>query len=591
MPKLVQVMKNEPRIEFPLEDGANTIGRGIGNEIVIPSIKVSRQHARIVLKEEGYVIVDLQSTNGTFVNGTKINERPLEEGDEILVGNIRFFFKLEEEDKIEISQKEIQDMVNTVRTIMSESAEESKQLLKALERIDTRVRSVAVRMRGAYQNSSALIFLKNDLMDLSEQMKKLFKDAEDIGRALQAQSVLIRIGHIIHSIFDVRQILDVCVDLLMESVGGTRGLLFLQGEDETLKTEVVHERKAGGKLQSAHRVQEELAREVASTGQARIYSRADLGLSVHSLVETDEAAVICLPLQGYQKVLGVVYLDLLPRGNPLGDSDLPVLGAIANQTATAVENAFLYKESLEREKINRDLELAREIQYGLLPDEPPEIPGFQINASLSFAKIVGGDYYDFIPLENGKWGLLIADVSGKGIPAALIAASSKVQARALTQTTKEPAEFLEKLNNILAAELASDHYITMVFGIIDPHTKTFNYSRAGHEPPFFVRGNGGEAQTLMKGGFPVGLFSKASYEQETIELQPGDRILFFTDGISDAMSTDGDSFGKQRVVDFLSEHRSLSCEQIGTQLLQAVKHFSQGGTRFDDRTLIVFGRD
>ena len=237
MAKLVLILKNEPRQDFAIDSDGITIGRGTTNDIMIPVIKVSRQHAKIKAVEDGFLIRDLESTNGTFVNGVKIQEKLLEDGDEILIEPARLYFKLEEEEKVKISQKQIKDMVSTVRNIMSESAEESKLLLNALERIETRVRSVAVRLRGAYQNSSALIFLKNDLMDLSEQVKKLFKDAEGIGRALQAQTVLIRLGYIIHSMFDVNQILEVCTDLIMESVEASRGVVFLANEEDTLTVE------------------------------------------------------------------------------------------------------------------------------------------------------------------------------------------------------------------------------------------------------------------------------------------------------------------------------------------------------------------
>ena len=473
MAKLVLIMKNEPRQDYSIDLDVVTIGRGTTNDIMIPVIKVSRQHAKIKEVEDGYLICDLESTNGTFVNGIKIKEKLLEDGDEILIEPARLYFKLEEEEKVKISQKQIKDMVSTVRTIMSESAEESKLLLNALERIETRVRSVAVRLRGAYQNSSALIFLKNDLMDLSEQVKKLFKDAEGIGRALQAQTVLIRLGYIIHSIFDVNQILEVCTDLIMESVEANRGVVFLTNEEDTLTIEVVRERGQKFQKGSPLEVREELAKETFASGMACMYTRSQVGMSVHGQAESESAAVICLPFQGYQKLLGAMYLDIMPRHNTLDEKVLPVLRAIATQAATSVENAIMYQESLERDKLQRDLELAREIQYGLLPDEPPHIRGFQITASLSFAKMVGGDYYDFIPLDDSSWGILIADVSGKGIPAALIAATSKVQARALCMTAREPAEFLARLNNILAHELSSDHYITMVYGILDPKKSTF----------------------------------------------------------------------------------------------------------------------
>ncbi len=591
MAKLVLILKNEPRQDFAIDSDGITIGRGTTNDIMIPVIKVSRQHAKIKAVEDGFLIRDLESTNGTFVNGVKIQEKLLEDGDEILIEPARLYFKLEEEEKVKISQKQIKDMVSTVRNIMSESAEESKLLLNALERIETRVRSVAVRLRGAYQNSSALIFLKNDLMDLSEQVKKLFKDAEGIGRALQAQTVLIRLGYIIHSMFDVNQILEVCTDLIMESVEASRGVVFLANEEDTLTVEVVRERGQKFEKGSPQEIREELAKETFSSGTACIYTRSQVGMSVHGLAESDSAAVICLPFQGYQKLLGAMYLDVIPRHNTLDEKVLPVLRAIATQAATSVENAIMYQESLERDKLQRDLELAREIQYGLLPDEPPQIRGFQITASLSFAKMVGGDYYDFIPLDDSSWGILIADVSGKGIPAALIAATSKVQARALCMTAREPAQFLTRLNNILAHELSSDHYITMVYGILDPKKGTFTYSRAGHEPPFRSGKNFEEPEPLMKGGFPVGLFKEATYEQETLQLNPGDRLLLFTDGLSDCLNPKGESFSKTRVSDYFQKNRLQTCDDLGTGLLQEVQSFSHGGSRFDDMTLILLGRD
>ncbi len=274
---------------------------------------------------------------------------------------------------------------------------------------------------------------------------------------------------------------------------------------------------------------------------------------------------------------------LLTLGQKLSDlafdqQDTDFLSAAAGQVAIGLEN-------LRLEEQQREFERAREIQQGLLPQEVPQAPGFQIAGAWQPARSVGGDYYDIFPLGEGRLALVIADVSGKGLAAALLMSNLQAAVRAFAAETATPAELCARVNRMISGHITAGRFITFFYAILDTRARRLAYANAGHNPPL-LRGADGQVRPLDRGGTVLGLFRDSAYEQEVIGLRSGDRLLLFTDGLSEAANAAEEEFGEERLAAQLGAFGNAGAEEIKDGLLRAVSDFCGGSFR-DDATLIV----
>jgi sigma-B regulation protein RsbU (phosphoserine phosphatase) len=233
---------------------------------------------------------------------------------------------------------------------------------------------------------------------------------------------------------------------------------------------------------------------------------------------------------------------------------------------------------------DEDVQKAREIQQGLLPKNVPQIVGYQVTGTWQPALSVGGDYYDVLPLRDSSLGAVIADVVGKGISAALLMANLQAAVRAFATDGRGPAELCERINTVMCSNVASGKFITLFYCVLDSTKRKLTYSNAGHNPPILLRGE--DVFRLEEGGALLGVFPDWKYEQRSIDLQAGDRILLFTDGLSEAEDIGGKEFGEDRLVEVFREVRELPAIEIQTRVLETVRRFCRGNFR-DDATLLV----
>lgn len=231
-----------------------------------------------------------------------------------------------------------------------------------------------------------------------------------------------------------------------------------------------------------------------------------------------------------------------------------------------------------------DVQKAREIQQGLLPKHMAQLLGYQVSGAWQPALSVGGDYYDVVPLGDSGLGIAIADVVGKGISAALLMANLQAAVRAFAGDGRNPAEVCEKINSVMCSNVASGKFITLFYCMLNAARRQLNYSNAGHNPPILLRGD--KVFRLEEGGALLGVFPEWKYEQRTIELQSGDRILLFTDGLSEAEDLAGEELGEDRLVEIFRQVRGLPAPEIQTYILNTVRDFCHGNFR-DDATLLV----
>lgn len=296
-----------------------------------------------------------------------------------------------------------------------------------------------------------------------------------------------------------------------------------------------------------------------------------------------------LPLKIGERVIGA--LDLQSDQLCAFDRDeAHYLEVLSQQVAIAVEDARLYEQSVERQQLEQELNFAREIQTSFLPKVWPQVEGWSVAGKWRAARQVGGDFYDFIALPGSRWGFVIADVADKGVPAALFMALSRTLIRAVAFSGREPDEALARANQLIQADSTSDLFVTMIYAIWDPRAGNMALANAGHNPPLLCRVDG-EVSVLRSRGIALGVVDRLLPESVFLELQAGDVLLLYTDGMTDAIDESGEAFGMPRLQAALAQSRHLDAEGIANALLQAVDEFIGDEAAFDDQTLVVLKRE
>jgi serine phosphatase RsbU (regulator of sigma subunit) len=300
-----------------------------------------------------------------------------------------------------------------------------------------------------------------------------------------------------------------------------------------------------------------------------------------------EGIQFIVPLDDREHLLGFLALSDKTTGFRFSYEDITLLGTLANQMVVALTNVRLYRESLIKQRLEEEMNLARQIQINLLPERPPHGPGYSVIAHSQPSRTVGGDFYDFIRNDNGGFSLIIADVSGKGMPAAMLAAQLQAVLRAEIGNRRIVSETVTNVNNIVTnLSSSSGKFATLFYGEYHPEASVFEFSNAGHNFPILVRA-GGQCEFLDIGGTIVGAFEKNPYEAHKVKLYEDDLIFFYTDGLSEAQNRNSEEFGEQRIVEYLIDNRDRSPEEIKNGILYKVKEFSQAETPEDDTTVVI----
>jgi len=305
-------------------------------------------------------------------------------------------------------------------------------------------------------------------------------------------------------------------------------------------------------------------------------------------------AEVLHPLSGRERLLGFLSLGAKRSEEPFTNNDLRLLKSVAVQTGLALENAQLMAAITEevalRERLNREVEIAREVQERLFPQRLPLIEDLDYSGSCRPALGVGGDYYDFLALPSGGLGVAIGDVSGKGISAALLMASLEASLRAEAARAPEHLpDLVSNVNRLVYEASSSDRYATFFYGQYAPARKEFAYVNAGHNPPMLFRRRGTDLDVsrLAIGGTVIGLLEAASYQQEVVSLEPGDILVAFTDGITEAMDPAEAEFGEEQLINTVKAYADLRSTEILARIMQAADAFTSGAKQHDDMTLIV----
>ena len=301
-----------------------------------------------------------------------------------------------------------------------------------------------------------------------------------------------------------------------------------------------------------------------------------------------EKIVALVPLQIQNEVKGVLCLGERLRGGSYSVSDLEFIFSLANLAFVSLENSRLFADAVEKKKLESELMIAREIQQGLLPNVLPSMKGIKISAVNISSKQVGGDYYDVIPTEDGKYIVAIADVSGKGTPASLLMANVQATVHALIPFRLALSIATARINDLIFRNTGSDKFITFFWGELDPHNKKFRYVNAGHNHPFVLRGDG-TIERLSEGGLILGIMKTVMpYQEGSVDLRPGDSVIMFTDGVSEAMDVNGDDYTEERLEEYIKPMKGLPADEIIASIKNEIQRFTYGAPQSDDITMVVF---
>ena len=386
----------------------------------------------------------------------------------------------------------------------------------------------------------------------------------------------------ITSILDLDQLIESVINEVAESFGCLEASVYLHDED---RNEMVLAGVRGCKLHSkGFRLKvgvEGMVGYVASTGQMRYAPdvRQDqyyMGCSDMTLSE------VVIPLRVGDRLVGV-FTASHPEVDGFPRQQLRILQALCDHVAIAVHNARRFQfERAEREAMNREAQEARTIQQALLPKSSPYIPGFVISGLSVPARAVGGDWYDFIPFPDGRWGIVLADVSGKGTAAALLMSATRGMLRSLAEACCTPGEVLTRLNQLLVDDFPAGKFVTMVYAVLDPETRTVIFANAGHLRPLFID-NDGDRFLETDRGLPLGL-GCGDYSETQIVLSPGSSLVFYSDGITEAEDSDEVEYGLGR----LADHAAMPGTSAVT-IVEDVRTFVNGSNLRDDATVVFVG--
>lgn len=541
---------------YPLRDDLITLGRSTSNTIQVIDKRASRHHLSLRRNRDGYAAEDMGSKNGTLINDEPMAGLVrLKSGDRISLGDTILIYEREPGDADGSGSSGTRP--SNVRLVVNELA----------------TRREEVRVDSTNPVSSTASVSREVLADPFERLKVLYTIADDIRSEIQLDELLQKIMNVIWNVLNPY-----------------RGVILLKDEREGMLEPVVVRTREGDSDNIT------ISRGIVERSMAERLSilvsdaPSDVRFSANqSVIIGRIRSAICAPLVFQDEVLGVLYLDALDPGPVYYTNDeLELVSGIANQAATAIANARLHRHAIETQRLEKELEIARTIQMNLLPKVFPDIDNLDISAMSLPARQVGGDYYDFIADDVGRTSLVVADVSGKGVAAALLSATVRASVR--TEVTRDAgldvAEIVATINRWTCSDATNNMFVTMVFARYDPETMVLEYSNAGHCHPLLFRQDGSMG-SLDKGGCFLGIMEQVEYESEHVSLQPGDTLVFYTDGVTDAQNKDQERFGIERLVEVVKQNLDLPARGLRDRIYEAADDFSSGQEMFDDLTILI----
>jgi phosphoserine phosphatase RsbU/P len=541
-----------------------TIGRSARNDLCIPDPFASRVHAEVRREGDEYLLQDLGSANGTLYNGATVQGVvPLTVGGRIQIGETEIIFN-DGTYNSSMGATMITDNSGTSlpeATIALASGDRTTSgLLEAIEGARTKPEEVTAAVTGTAKHGDLLALISK------------------VGVTLLASATL-------------NETLEQIVSLVFEAVPADRCLIMMRDEgNEDLRVAVARLRDRVGDVGEI-RVSRNVLDEVVIRGKSVLTSDAqhDPRFASGTVVLQGVRSVLAVPLGVAEKVFGIIYADSPIAEGRFTEDHLKVLTTLASVAAIRVENTRLVEARLERERLERELALASEIQQRFQPTAPPHVSGYELQGISFPCYEIGGDYYDFIEREDGRLVIALGDVSGKGTAAALLMSSLHAAVHAQAGSHDSLVSTISAVNRYLAENIPANRFVTLFYAELDPESGALSFLNAGHNPPLIVH-SAGTVEQLASGGLPLGIKPDAEYREGRTQLQRGDVLVVYSDGVTEAMSPAGEEFGATRLYEVVSRNIEASAAGIRDRIESSLTKFSQGTSAADDITLVIVKR-
>ena len=541
-PRLKLLTADGEESYIPLVRDVFTIGRMGENDLRIPDSHVSRMHAEIIREGAHFRIIDRKSKSGTFVNGERILSHTLQHGDRIVLGN-------------------------NIKPEMTFLVDETQP--------------------PSHPNLPSFVttsFLSKDSTSDLQQVSRFLEGIRYFSAGVPLQEVL-----------------DVVLDMAVEISGADRAFLVLLDESNQPVFRSGRNRKKESLKAEQFQISRSILREVLDKGERVVISldsKRDSKPEFQSAVDLELRTIVCLPLRGLEAdaspggvtrhVVGALYLDSKIATRGLSNISEGLLETLANDASSVLINMRLLRESREKELLEIELETAREIQKTLLPEIHGAYGFFEACAENRPSRRISGDYYDLIPLSDNRYILVIADISGKGIPAAIL--TSLVQGALFVEASRCDTllNCVQSLNHFLVRRSNTNRFVSLFLALLEPDGK-LSFVNGGHNPPLLLR-NTGEIEELSARGIVLGVVEHAVFEQRAVMLQPGDVLCMYTDGVTEAANADNEFFGEDRLRGALAGGSNRSAAATMDQILRTILEHTGETARNDDLTLLVIKR-
>ena len=406
-------------------------------------------------------------------------------------------------------------------------------------------------------------------------------------------ATLYRISLAFSSSLDLDEVLDRVMDEVIATTRAERGFLMLREPSGVLAFRVARGMDQHGIDAPEFQVSRSVVERVAANGQPTLTSDAqtDSWLGGRTSVRIlGLRAILCVPLQLKGSTLGVIYVDNRLQVGIFSPKDLDLLTGIASSAAIAIENARLYAIAVDRGRLERELQMAREVQNNLIPRQMPTLAGWEFAAAWRPAREVSGDFYDFVAQDDGRLGIVVADVTDKGMPAALFMAHTRSVLRASVTSRPTAADAVTAANRLVSADSANGMFVTLCYVEIGSGSGQTTWVNAGHNPPMLYRPRARGFSELGRHGLPLGIDGEAHYGQGTESLEAGDFIVLYTDGLTEGADSSGDEFGVTRARKAVLQLTDAPAGEILTGLLEAHAEFLGTAAPSDDVTVVVLRR-
>lgn len=545
---------------YPLESDRAILGRHPDCDVVLEVGAVSRQHAQIIREGQQFFVEDLNSRNGTYVNGRMIEGRTLlKENDRVKICDMLFTFHYDQPGpETGGSTIEDSDILETPNVTVEDdtTAPPTSTIMSTISMAESANLRVGVRPEA--------------------KLKALIEISQNLTKSLKIEEILPKI---LESLFKVFPQAD-------------RGFVLLSNEDGTLVPKAVRHRRADSdeQVRVSRTIINQVLRqkEAILSADAATDTRFDMA---QSIADFRIRSMMCVPIFNKDgDPLGVIQLDTQDQMQKFEQEDLDVLTSVASQVVFLIENAKLHETVLEKQKTEQDIQFAKKVQQGFLPATHPEVNGYAFFDYYNPARQIGGDYFDYIPLPDERLAIALGDVSGKGVSAALLMAKLSSEVRYCLVSQPTPAASVDLLNLQFCRSGWDDRFVTFVLLVVDIHSHRVDIVNAGHMPPLLRTTDGKIIDLDQETNLPLGVAEEVSYVQYTHELSTGESLTLFTDGINEAMNTKRDLYGLGRLREKLAAGPA-EVSQLGKSILEDVRTFIGGHPQSDDMCLVCVGRN